>query len=37
MLNSFNPELKLKDNEYANKNQPTYLLTGLKGSKFVTH
>ena len=36
MLNSFNPELKLKDTEYANKDQPTDLLTELKGLKFVT-
>ena len=37
MLNSFNPELKLKDTEYANRNKPIDLLAGLKGLKFVTH
>ena len=37
MLNSFNPESKLKDTEYANKNKLIDLLTGLKELKFVTH
>ena len=35
ILNSFNPELQLKDTESAIKNKLTELLTQLKGFKFV--
>ena len=35
-LNSFNPELKLKDNKFAIKNKLIDLLAELKGFKFVT-
>ena len=34
-LNSFNPELQLKDTESATENKPTELLNQLKGFKFV--
>ena len=36
ILNSFNPELQLKDTESAIKNQLIELLTPLKGFKLVT-
>ena len=35
ILNSFNPELQIKDNESAIKSQLIDLLTQLKGFKFV--
>ena len=35
ILNSFNPELQLKDTESAIKNKLTELFTQLKGFKFV--
>ena len=36
ILNSFNPELHLKDTESASKSNLIELLTQLKGFKFVT-
>ena len=36
ILNSFNPELQLKDTESAIKSKLIELLTQLKGLKFVT-
>ena len=36
ILNSFNPELQLKDTESAIKNKLKNILTELKGFKFVT-
>ena len=36
VLNSFNPELQLKDTEFAIKSKLIELLTQLKGFKFVT-
>ena len=36
ILNSFNPELQLKDTESAIKSKLIELLTQLKGFKFVT-
>ena len=36
ILNSFNPELQLKDTESANKSKLIESLTQLKGFKFVT-
>ena len=36
ILNSFNPELQLKDNESAIKSKLIELLTKLRGFKFVT-
>ena len=36
ILNSFNPELQLKDTESAIKSKLIDLLTQLKGFKFVT-
>ena len=36
VLNSFNPELQLKDTEYATKSKLIELLTQLKGFKMVT-
>ena len=33
--NSFNPEIQLKDTEYATRNKQTDLLNELKGCKFV--
>ena len=36
ILNSFKPELQLKDTESAIKSKLTELLTQLKGFKFVT-
>ena len=36
IINSLNPELKLKDTESAIKSKLIELLTKLKGSKFVT-
>ena len=36
ILNSFNPELQLKDTESASKSNLIELLTQLKGLKFVT-
>ena len=36
ILHSFNHELQLKDNEFANKTKLIELLTQLKGFKFVT-
>ena len=36
MLNSFNPELQLKDTESEIKSKLIELLTQLKGFKFVT-
>ena len=36
ILNSFNPELQLKDTESAIKNKLKELLTELRGFKFVT-
>ena len=36
ILDSFNPELKLKDTESAIKSKLVELLTQLKGFKFVT-
>ena len=36
ILNSFNPELQLKDTESVIKNKPIDLLSELKGFKFVT-
>ena len=35
-LNSFYPELQLKDAEFVIKNKLIYLLSGLRGFKFVT-
>ena len=35
ILNSFNPEIQLKDTESALKSKPIELLTQLKGFKFV--
>ena len=35
-MNSFNPELQLKDTESAIKNKLKKLLTALKGFKFAT-
>ena len=35
ILNSFNPEIQLKDTESAIKSKPIELLTQLKGFKFV--
>ena len=37
ILNSFNPELQLKDNESAIRNKLKDLLTELKEFKFVQH
>ena len=34
-LNSYNPELQLKDTEFENKSELTNLLTQIKGFKFV--
>ena len=36
ILNSFNLELQIKDNESANKNKLKKLLTKIRGFKFVT-
>ena len=36
ILISFNPEVQLKDTEFALKNKLQKLLTKLKGFKFVT-
>ena len=36
ILNYFNPELPLRDTEFAIKSKPLDLLTQLKGFKFVT-
>ena len=36
ILNSFNPELQLKDTKFAIKSKLIELLTQLKGFKFVT-
>ena len=36
ILNSFNPELQLKDTESAIKSKPKKLLSELRGFKFVT-
>ena len=36
ILNSFNPELQLKDTKFAIKRKLIELLTQLKGFKFVT-
>ena len=36
ILNTFNPELQIKDTKSAIKNEIIYLLTELKGFKFVT-
>ena len=35
ILNSFNPEIQLKDTESTLKSKPIELLTQLKGFKFV--
>ena len=35
-INSFNPELQLKDTKFVIENKLKILLTELRGSKFVT-
>ena len=35
-LTSFHPEVQLKNIESETKNRPKYLLSGLRGVKFVT-
>ena len=36
ILNSFNSELQFKDTQFAIKNKLIYLLSELKGFKFIT-
>ena len=37
ILNTFNPELQVKDTEFAIKNELTNLLSELRAFKFVTN